>query len=286
MAQQISPCGWVPDAPCPSGPCCPDVDDPVNAAIKARAESLAAAILWRLTAMQFGCCTLTVRPCKPLTCDPLTLSQIIYWDQRGFGRYNLGVMSYFPTLIDGAIFNISCGCEINCCTCRGSCEVKLPGPICSVASVTVDGNLVAPANYQVYDNSTLVFTTDPLNPLIDACPPCQNYDLPLGEIGTWSVTYSIGTPVPDELNFAAGLYACQIALAMVGDKACTLPSRVASVTRQGVTETFFDPILLTENGLVGIPLVDQIVAALNPYGMKQSSRVWYPGMPRTRQETS
>lgn len=257
----------------------------MNAAIKARAESLAAGILWRLTGLQFGCCELTVRPCKPRTCDPLTLTQVIYWDQRGFGRYNLGVMSYFPTLIDGAIFNIACGCPINCCTCRGSCEVRLPGPICSVTNVSVDGVTVPAANWTVYDNSTLTFITDPLNPLIDHCPPCQNYDLPLGQPGTWSVTYSVGTPVPDELNFAAGLYACQIALGMIGDKACTLPSRVQSVTRQGVTESFWDPMLLATEGLTGLPLVDEIIKALNPYNMRQPSRVWYPGAPITRQQT-
>lgn len=286
MAVANSPCGWVPDAPCSGGPCCPDLATPENLIIKARADAIASAVLWRLTGLRYGCCEATVRPCKPETCDPLTLSQIIYWDQRfGSDRTNLGVLSYFPTLIDGQIFNISCGCPQGCCKCKGSCEVRLPGPICAVTNVTVDGAVVSPANYTVYDNERLVFVTDPANPTVDACPGCQNYDLPLGQVGTWSVTYSIGVPVPDELNLAAGLYSCEIAKALVSDKSCALPDRAASITRQGVTESFWDPTLLAENGLTGLRIVDQIIKAINPYGLREPSRVWYPGMPRTRRET-
>lgn len=431
MAQRVSPCGWVPNAPCSVGPCCPDTTDPI---IKARAEAIAASILWRLTGLQFGCCELTVRPCKPITCDPLTLSQIIYWDQRiSNNRTNLGVLSYFPTLLNGQIFNISCGCPTGCCTCKADCEFPLPGPVCEVIDVIVDGQHLGKHLYTVYDDRGLVFanrgtkvhhdltgpalpapitlfsggaltaasspqgnsvelsgigttydfllTATPFqgpedvqwvmempigggpysfqvfqpqgfdvialdgNPTVTVvgslvtvgsaqepntaprvlirapkgstnvsdiiinqtaglfgvrivnvewtdpstgsgyCPPCQDYNKAAGQTGTWSVTYTLGTPVPDELNFAAGLYACQIALAMVGDKACTLPSRVQSVSRQGITESFWDPILLTEAGLTGIPLVDEIIKALNPYGMRQPSRVWYPGMAVTRRET-
>jgi hypothetical protein len=287
MSMTNTPCGWAPAAPCSSGPCCPDVDTPENVAMKEQAEAVASAVLWRLTGLQYGCCEVTVRPCKPKTCDPLTLGQIIYWDSHRFGRdNNLGVLSYFPALLDGAVYNISCGCPTGCCTCKADCEIKLPGPICAVTSVSVDGELVAPANYTVYGNSSLVFVTDPENPAIDACPGCQNYNLPLGEVGTWSVTYSIGTPVPNDLNFAAGLYACQLAKSMVGDKSCTLPPGVQAVTRQGITESFWDPTMLAENGLTGIGLVDTIVKALNPGGLRQPSRAWYPGMTTTRRESA
>lgn len=428
MAVRVAPCGWNPAAPCNSGPCCPDVDSPENAIIKAQAELTAAAILWRLTGLQFGCCEVTVRPCKPETCDPLTLSQVIYWDQRwGNGRVdNLGVLNYFPNLIDGQIYNISCGCPTGCCTCKADCEVRLPGPICSVENVTIDGVELDESLWTVYDNSRLVFTKgfgpgahvsrlaiSPTGPVHDpservcfsvpvtpfnttpdgpcyvssgvsnmsfdvgsqltydfdytvdapfqgsvmaitnggvlptdvytfppnvvmnpgdtalsdaaadgsktrvtiisgttttngtgrfilsddvsmsfeflvpstACPPCQNYNLDLGEVGTWSVTYTIGVPVPPELDFAAGLYACEIAKLLVQDKSCVLPARVQSVSRQGIGVKFLDPDTLIEKGMTGLPLVDQIVKALNPYGLRQPSRVWYPGMPKTRTET-
>ena len=183
--------------------------------------------------MQFGTCEITVRPCKPKTCDPITLSQLIYWDSRAYlqfgpGAYNLGVLSFFPTLIDGQVFNIQCGCPSGCCTCESDCEVKLPGPIASISNVTVDGVVLDPSWYRVVDGNTLVFnhilvtdseysaaiaTENQLGALeaenVDSaspartfvpdlvteakfasyCPSCQDYNLPAGEIGTWTVTY-------------------------------------------------------------------------------------------------
>lgn len=277
---RVSPCGWTPSPPPASGSgCCPNYDDPAKIAVKAQAESLAASILWRLTGMQYGCCEITVRPCKPRNCDPITLSQLIYWDSRAFltfGQPNMGVLSFFPTLIGGQVFNISgCGsCDnaaVGCQKCRADCQVQLPGPVCSIANVTVDGvTLVAGEDYLVYDNGTLAFVED-------TCPTKQDYNLPNGSVGTWSATYSIGIPVPDELNFAAGLYAVEIFKSLDGDKGCSLPARVQQVTRQGVNVTYIDPVTLTNAGLTGLPLVDQIIRAINPYQLVQQPRVWTPG---------
>lgn len=321
-----APCGWNPNAPCSSGPCCPDTtSDP---AIAIRAQSLASSILWRLTGYQFGCCEVTVRPCKPKTCDPIQLSQLIYWDSRAylqFGAPNMGVLSFFPTLIGGQVFNISCGCPSGCCSCEADCEIKLPGPICSVTNVTVDGVVLDPAWYRVMDGDTLVFNhilaADPgyaagivtENALkteealgLDSagtpsaytpdlvteakyasyCPPCQDYNLPAGEVGTWSITYTIGTPVPEDLNFAAGLYACELAKALVSDKSCGLPARVQSVARQGLTEKLIDPTVLADIGLTGLPTVDLIIRMFNPNHLTQPARVWFPGRTnRVRRDT-
>lgn len=315
-----APCGWAPAAPCSSGPCSGETSDP---AVQAQAESLAAAIIWRLTGMRHGCCEITVRPCKPKTCDPIQLAKLIYWDSRAylqFGAPNLGVLSFFPTLIDGQIYNIQCGCPTGCCKCEADCEVNLPGPICSISNVTVDGVVLDPSMYRVMDGNRLIFnhilvsdshytadlaienalytaqatipdsagTPVPFVPdlvteakFASFCPPCQDYNLPAGEIGTWTVTYSIGVPVPDELNFAAGLYACEIAKSLVGDKSCVLPARVQQVARAGVSTTFVDPLTLTMAGLTGIPLVDTIIKAINPNGLTSSSRVWFPGKTST-----
>lgn len=309
------PCGWEP-TPVP-GASCSDTEDPT---ILLQAQTLATAILYSLTGRQFGCCSLTVRPCKPRTCDPLQLSQIIYWDTRNYltgGAPNLGVLSFFPTLINGEIYNISCGCPTGCCKCTADCEVALPGPVCTVTDVTVDGVSLDPSWYRVVDGNTLIFnhilvsdTTDYAAAIatenelysleaenVDSagqprtytpdlvreakyasyCPSCQDYNLPAGEIGTWTVTYSVGTPVPAELNFAAGLYANEIRKSLTGDKNCQLPARVQQVARQGISTTFIDPLTLTDAGLTGIPLVDQIIRALNPHQLASSPRVWFPG---------
>lgn len=281
MSTRQEPCGWTPDvSACRSGPCCPDVDAPANATVKAIAEQLATNLLWRLTGMRFGCCEIKVRPCKPRTCDPLTLVDIIYFDQRRFGQgsTNLGVFNFSPTLIDGQVFNIACGCPTGCCTCHSTCEVRLPGPVCSITSVQIGADIVPPSAYQLYSDGTLVFLDG------ENCPPCQDYNKDLGEVGTWSVTYTIGEPVPDELNFAAGLYACELAKSILGE-ACALPQRVQSVARQGMQIAFVDPIILAEAGLTGIPIVDQIIRAFNPSKLAQASYVWSPDLPKVRRET-
>lgn len=269
------PCGWSP-TPVPSAGGCNDTEDPT---ILATAQDLATAILFSLTGRQFGCCTVTVRPCKPRTCAPLQLSRIIYWDSRTFGRENLGVMSFVPTLIGGEVYNISCGCPSGCCTCEASCEVRLPGPICTVTNVTVDGVVLDPSLYRVMDGDTLIIDSD-------HCPGCQDYDLAAGEVGTWTVTYSVGTPVPAELNIAAGLYANELKKAFTGDKSCQLPANVQQVTRQGVNVTYTNPLVLTQAGLTGLPLVDTIIRAVNPYSAAEPSRVWFPGKTsRVRRDT-
>lgn len=270
MATPTAPCGWLPAAPCSSGPCCPDTTDPI---IQAQANAIASAIINRLTGFQFGCCEITVRPCKPRTCDPVTLAELIYWDSRAYlqwGAPNMGVLSFFPTLIGGEVFNIGCGCPMGCCTCEADCEVKLPGPICAVSDVTVDGVVLAPSLWRVMDGNTLIIASD-------HCPGCQDYNLAAGAVGTWTVTYTVGTPVPVEVNFAAGLYACEVAKALVNDKSCALPNRVQQVARQGTTVLFKDPTALVNAGLTGLDLVDQIIRAVNPNQLTQPPRVWFPG---------
>lgn len=265
-----SPCGWIPDLTgCRSGPCCPDTSAPESAAIVALAEDLASNILWRLTGMRYGLCPITVRPCKPKTCDPLTLTDIIYWDQRYlWNNGNLGVFSFTPLLIDGQIYNISCGCPTGCCKCESTCEVWLPGPVDSITEVINGGVIVPSSAYTLYGNR-LVFLNGA------NCPSCQDYSKDAGQVGTWTVEYVIGEPVPDLLAFAAGLYACELAKSLLGES-CALPSRVQNVTRQGMTVSFVDPMILSENGLTGIPLVDQIITAINPSKLKSASYVWSP----------
>lgn len=276
---RIEPCGWEVDfTGCRSGPCCPDIDAPENAAVKTLATKLATNILWRLTGMRFSCCEITVRPCKPKTCDPQNLTDVVYWDQRYTGMGNLGVMSSIPTLINGATYNVACGCPQGCCKCRSDCEVYLPGPVCEVIEVIRDGVVVDPSNYVVYQNPDIIAFN------ADNCPPCQNYNLPAGEEGTWTVRYTIGVPVPAELEYAAGLFACEIAKAMIGDTSCGLPDRVQSISRRGVNFETFDPLVFAKEGLTGIPLVDSVILSLNPYQLKQDAIVWSPDLPKIRRE--
>ncbi len=234
-------------------------------------------VLWALTGRRFGCCEVTVRPCKP---DPECqggLSDLIYWDRGIRGLDNLGV-SMTPLLIDGDVFNISCGC-LGACTCKAPCEFFLPGPICAVTEVKVGDTVLDPSAYTVYDHTKLVFLSG------TDCPDCQNYDLPLGMDGTWSATYTIGEPLPPGANLMAGLLACEFGKALADDGSCGLSSRVQGLVRQGISIELPDPVLLAEKGLTGHPTVDLWVKALNPYGMAQKPRVWSPDLPVVRRET-
>lgn len=280
MANRIAPCGWTPIIPTANGSCCPDINDPTHAALAAQAEAVATNLIWRLTGMQYGACDISVRPCKPKTCDPITLAQLIYWDARTLasGAGNLGVFNFFPTLISGQVYNIACGCPTGCCKCRSDCEFLLPGPVASVTTVTVDGVVLNPSAWRVYDDGTLSFDSA-------VCPPCQNYNVDTGQVGSWSVDYKVGWNVPQELNVAAGMYALEWYKALINDKSCGLPARVTQVARQGVTATFDNPITLLEAGLTGLPMVDQIIRAINPAGLKQPVRVWAPGLYPVRTQT-
>lgn len=239
---------------------------------------MSAALLWRLTGMRFGCCEVTVRPCKPDECQ-LSLSDIIYWDRGSRGLDNLGVsFGPVPILDEGRVFNISCGCK-DVCSCVADCEVFLPGPVCEVTEVKVDGVVVAPEFYTVYDHHKLVF----LPPF--PCPGRQDYNVAPGMVGSWTVTYTIGEPLPPGANLMAGLYACELAKAFLPDGNCGLSQRVQNLARQGIDIVLPDPLVLAVNGLTGLAVVDLWIKALNPYRMAQRPRVWSPDIPVVRRET-
>lgn len=236
-------------------------------------------LLWALTGRRFGCCPVTVRPCKPDECH-MSLSDIIYWDRGMSGLANLGVSTSgpIPMLDNGRVFNISCGC-VDVCACVADCEVFLPGPVCEITEVTVDGVIVAPEFYTVYDHHKLVF----LPPF--PCPGQQDYNVAPGEVGSWTVEYTIGEPLPPGANFMAGLYACELSKAAANDTRCGLPVGARALIVGDVPLDLLDPILLAQNGMTGIKVVDDWIKAVNPYQMASRPRVWSPDIPVVRRET-
>lgn len=239
---------------------------------------MASFVLWALTGRRFGCCPLTVRPCKNNGTIPLPES-IFYFDRYGRGLDNMGVTTgWIPILDDGVVFNIACGCKGKC-RCKGDCEFFLPGPVCAVTNVTVDGVAVNPSNYAIYDHNKLVF----LNAV--TCPTTQDYNLPLGQVNTWSVTYTMGDDWPAGANLMAGLLACQYGQALASSADCTLPAGIQSVVREGIDIGFLDPMALADAGLTGIPLVNDWIRAANPGRLRSRSRVWSPDLPVARRNT-
>lgn len=268
------PCSWE----IPFNTCC-DCWDETDPAVRERATTFATTFLWAATGKQFGLCPQTVRPC---------------------GRYcgSSGVMGYWwndglyapwtPYIFNGQWRNCYCGCGDlgsgpGCCSCEPHCQVYLPGPVGSITEVTQDGFLVDPSAYRVDDNKWLVRTDG------QCWPECQNFSVDAGlgvfNDNTMTVTYVRGYQVPQAVIDAAGTLACEYAKACQGG-ACRLPGRLSTVARQGVQLTFQNIDQLIGNMFSGIPEVDMIIKAYNPYGLARPMRLWSPDMPVTRQVTT
>jgi hypothetical protein len=159
--------------------------------------------------------------------------------------------------------------------------VYLPGPVASVTQVVQDGVVVDPSLWRVDDAKWLVRTTG-------EWPQCQNYNVDAGvglfNENTLLVSYTRGEPVPAALLDAAATLACEFAKACAGQQ-CRLPGRLSTVARQGVQLTFQNIDELINNMFTGIPEVDQIIKAYNPYGLARPMRVWSPDLPQQREVT-
>jgi hypothetical protein len=223
-----------------------------------RAVSLASATLTRLTAGRVGDCPVRVRPDVQHGCcvSPYPLF--------GFGlidTYN-GHIYASDGILPGAY-------------CFRPRELTLPGPIYKIVEVKVAGVVIPATDYEVHNQSILVYTGTAL----DAWPSTQDFTLGSDQPGTFEVTYLNTAPVDGAGAYAAGLMAVQFAKACSGDKSCKFPSNVASVVRTGlsieiVTGSF-------PNGQTGIREVDAYVAQWNRNGRGKSS-VFDPGAPDHR----
>lgn len=244
-----APCGWTPDTSC-----CGDFWDTLTTEEQAAAASAASFVLWAATGRQFGPCPVTVRPCGRDACD------------QGVGNWGIYNGVWTPFVYGGQWFN--CGCW-DICHCGPSARIYLPGPVASVTTVTLDGVVVDPSTYRVDDNRYLVRTGAG-----NTWPWRQDFDVDSGA-GTLFVTYNRGTPVPAYLLAAAGTYACNWAK-MCRNEPCQIPTRVVTLTRQGTTfdGTSIDDLL--DRGLTGVTSVDQVIAAINPYGLKGRTRILSP----------
>lgn len=270
----MAPCQWdlSPEVCCETWPT-------LDPAVQAVAIEYATTIMWAATGKQFGLCPQTVRPCGRYCGTSGTMGLI--WDNGLFGPY-------IPYILNGQWRNCFCGCGDlgagpGCCSCEPSCQVYLPGPVASIVEVTQDGFLVDPSAYRVDDNKWLVRTDG-------ACwPDCQNFSVDAGlgifNDNTMTVTYVRGYPVPQAVLNAAGTLACEYSKACM-NQPCRLPGRLSTVARQGVQLTFQNVDFLIDNMFTGIPEVDQIIKAYNPYALARPMRIYSPDLPVVRQTTT
>jgi hypothetical protein len=246
-----APCdGWVPDTGV-----CPDWNTAGHTdATKAYAILTASYVIWAATGRRFGLCPTTVRPCQPVQA-PLYLTYPAWsiWDTAVPG----GGLPFGPYAQPGSCCTGSCQCSPS--------QIALPGGADSVTSVVIDGVVLDPSAYRLVGN--LLVRQDG-----GVWPLQQDLASPLGDPNTWAITYAAGEAVPDVLQAAAGVYACELAKARTGGP-CALPGRVQSISRGGVDIQYVDTTDYLDKGWTGVQEVDQIIATINPYGLKSRPRV-------------
>jgi hypothetical protein len=139
-------------------------------------------------------------------------------------------------------------------------------PIVSIESVEQDGEVLDPSWYT---------WTDSYVKRVGSCWPCGDEC----EVPPIVVAYRAGVGFPAGTDAAMGELACELIKGWSGE-ACRLPSRAVAVSRQGVTVQMSDPSQFTTGGLLGLPLVDLWLRAVNPVHLGRASRVYSPDMPR------
>ena len=219
----------------------------------------ATSLLWNWTGRQYGLSEVTVRPCRT-DCAPST-----YFGVAGVPS-SYRNFPFLPVLINGEFFNVRCGR-----TCkdgdRAMSEIGLPGPVDNVLQVRVDGQVLDPSAYRI-DNLYWLVRTDG-----DLWPVCQDMTAAPTEPDTFEVTYEWGVPVPKGGQLAATVLACEMAKATLG-RECSLPQRVQSVTREGVSIAVLDTFEGLEAGRTGIWVVDSWVTSVT--NAPRRSRVLSP----------
>jgi hypothetical protein len=139
-------------------------------------------------------------------------------------------------------------------------------PVRQIDEVRLDGVVLAASGYDL-EGATLR-RVGTCWPIVDDC-----------EAAVIEVDYTWGADVPVAGRLALGEVACDLLSGWTGGE-CRLPSRVVSITRQGVTVDLADPQLFITSGLLGLPIADAWIRSVNPNGLKERSRVFSPDMGR------
>lgn len=268
-AVTVGPCedGWDVDTSC-----CAEWDT-YSTDLQEAAKGYARLVLWAATGRRFGLCSVTTRPCGRYCSGADGGIYGYYWNGEGF---------FVPYLFNGEWRNCWCGFGLGCMTCQPDCQVYLDGPVNSIVNVIQNGSVVDPSTYRVDNGTWLVRTHDASDD--DCWILRQDFNKGITADQTLQVSYLKGTPVPPALVRAGGELACEWAKACVG-AACRLPQRVTSISRQGVTVSLADVDALLMNNLTGLPSVDNVIHAFNPYHIQSRMQVVSPDIPIGRRTT-
>ncbi|HSX97267.1 MAG TPA: hypothetical protein VLG91_07730 [Streptomyces sp.] len=194
----------------------------------------------------------------------------------GMGAVGGGSLPWMIPYVDGGLWR-NCACP-GACGCEARCEVPFPGSVASVDAVYVDGIELTATAYRLdsYRGRPRLVRTDG-----DCWPLCQDMNVGPQAVGSFTIVYRPGRPLPLAGRIAAGDLACEFAKACSG-AACALPAQLASMSRNGVDIEMVDPTTFIEGNRTGIRSVDLFVQAVNPYAVTSRSRVASPDTFRGR----
>lgn len=267
------PCEWPLYTPSADSTCPPcEALESLPAADRQRVEEMTVDLLWNWTRRKFGLCTEEVRPCR-ITC---TNEVATFWGREHGGGSIPQVSGWTPALVGGEWFNIWCGaCGISKCTCgeNDSRALVLPGPVHSVTEVIVDGSVLDPSAYRLRKGT--LWRTDG-----QGWPDCNDpvADPLAPNSPAWTITYKRGYEVPQGGQIAAYTLACELSMALCGDSGCSLPQRVQSITREGVTMSILDGFEGLEEGKTGIWDIDAWITSVT-MDRPSPPRVYSPDLP-------
>lgn len=232
----------------------------------ALAKQAAVELLFEASGRQFGICESTYRPCGT-RCEGF--DDLNMWDliDRRTPFYGRGEWVWE---------RLHCGrCRTDTCSCENTESLRLwSSRVTEIVEVQIDGEALPSSSYRL-DGRTL-YRTDG-----ERWPTCQDMNVTNYEPGSWSVTYRHGRPVPAGGRLAAGELSCELAKAICSDESCALPKRVQTVTRQGVTVGFIDPMDFLREGRTGLYTVDLWLNSVNPSRLRRRARVFRSDAPRT-----
>jgi hypothetical protein len=180
---------------------------------------------------------------------------------RAYGLLTGGMSGFgwFPLILGNGGFGfLACGtCGLgDDCSCTSVSSIRLPGPVASVTRIVIDGTVFDPASYRV--DGPRVVRTDGQH-----WPYCQDMSLNAGAVGTWTIEYQRGLPVPNGGQVAAGVLASELAKAACNDGSCQLPQRLQTITRQGVTMAMLTDFTQSlDQGYTGIWIVDSWISSV------------------------
>ena len=248
-------------------------------------QQAASDYLWARTGRRLGpSCPVVVRPCRKSCFDGYGLSGR-FLNQ---GQYQ-STGGYFPYMANGRMYNATlCGCVSDCHCGPELCEITLPGPIFDITEVMIDGTVVDPFTYSVYNGNTVTRMNSPAvgeTPETNRCwPACQDMTLEGQLPNTFTITYRTGLRLSSLATLAVTELTAHLIRGCAGcGDGCgggSLRQNLRSKTRQGVDLEFVDPQQVFNDDRTGIQVVDWFIKSTNPQGLGSQLRVLSPDAPR------